>query len=97
MAALSPNPRPVVLPLDINGSPPQTPAIDLRSALAWYTIAPPPLKYSFHHCAVWIWTQTGPNVLHGGARWCHMANATELSMCGGDADFLSNYFDHLFK
>jgi len=30
-----------------------------------------------------------------GAHWRHLANTTELSTCGGDAD-LSNYFDHLF-
>ena len=34
-------------------------------------------------------------MLHGGAYWRHLANTTEPSMCGGDADFLSNYFDHL--
>ena len=28
---------------------------------------------------------------HGG----HLANTTELSICGGDAAFLSNYFDRL--
>ena len=31
-----------------------------------------------------------------GAPRHHLANATELSMCGGDAAFLSDYFDHLF-
>jgi len=30
-----------------------------------------------------------------GAHWRHLANTFELSMCGGDAAFLSNYFDHL--
>jgi len=29
------------------------------------------------------------------ADWRHLANTTELSMCGGDAAFLSNYYDHL--
>ena len=28
-----------------------------------------------------------------GARWRHLANATEPSMCGGDA---ANNFDHFF-
>ena len=47
--------------------------------------------------AVWDMDSGGPrkHVLHGGAHWRHMANKTEPSMCGGDADFLSNYFDHL--
>jgi len=31
-----------------------------------------------------------------GSHWRILANTTELSMCGGDAAFLSNYFDHLF-
>jgi len=30
-----------------------------------------------------------------GAHWQHLASTTELSMCGGDVAFLSNYFDHL--
>ena len=30
-----------------------------------------------------------------GAHWRHLKNATEPSMCGGEAA-LSNYFDHLF-
>jgi len=29
------------------------------------------------------------------AHWRNLANMTEPSMCGGDAAFLSNYFDHL--
>ena len=34
-------------------------------------------------------------LLGGGAHWRNLANTTESSMCGGDAAFLSNYFDHL--
>ena len=42
-------------------------------------------------------TRIGPrkHVLGGGAHWRHLANTFELSMCSGDAAFLSNYFDHL--
>jgi len=29
-----------------------------------------------------------------GAHWRYLANAIEPSMCGGDATFLSNYFEH---
>ena len=29
------------------------------------------------------------------AHWPHLVNTTEPSMCGGDAAFLSNYFDQL--
>ena len=45
-----------------------------------------------------MWTRVGPrkHVLDGGAHWRQLANTIELSMCGGDAAFLSNYFDHLF-
>jgi len=35
------------------------------------------------------------HVLDVGAHWRNLANTTEPSMCGGDAAFLSNYFDHL--
>jgi len=31
-----------------------------------------------------------------GAHWHILANTIEWSMCGGDAAFLTNYFDHLF-
>jgi len=34
------------------------------------------------------------HVLDGGAHWRNRANMIEPSMCGGDAAFLSNYFDH---
>ena len=34
-------------------------------------------------------------VLHGGAHWRHLIHTIETSMCGGDAVFLSNYFDYL--
>jgi len=46
-----------------------------------------------------LWTLVGPrkHVLDGDAHWCHLANTVEPSMCGGDAVFLSNYFDHLFS
>jgi len=30
------------------------------------------------------------------AHWRHLANTTEPSLCGGDAAFLSDYFDRLF-
>jgi len=30
-----------------------------------------------------------------GTYWRNLANTIELSMCGGDAAFLSNYVDHL--
>jgi len=30
-----------------------------------------------------------------GAHWHNLANMIEPSMCGGDAVFLSNFFDHL--
>jgi len=32
-----------------------------------------------------------------GAHWRQLANTSEPSMCGGDAAFLSNYFDHLLN
>jgi len=35
-------------------------------------------------------------MLHGGAHWRHLANTIEPFMCGGNATFLSNYFDHLW-
>jgi len=46
-----------------------------------------------------LWTRVGPmnHVLHRGAHWRNLANTTEPSMCGGEADFLSNYYDHLFS
>ena len=31
------------------------------------------------------------------ARWRHLANTIEKSMCDGDAAFWSNYVDHLFN
>ena len=44
-----------------------------------------------------VWTRLGQrkHVLYGGAYQRNLANAIEPSMCGGDAVFLSNYFDHL--
>jgi len=36
------------------------------------------------------------HVLDTGAHWHNLTSTTEPSMCGGDAAFLSNYFDHLF-
>ena len=44
-----------------------------------------------------IWTGVGPRkqVLDEGAHWRHLANTIEPSMCGSDAAFLSNCFDHL--
>jgi len=49
---------------------------------------------------VWDVDSGGPRepLLYVGAYWCHLANTTEPSTCGGDAAaFLSNYFDHLFS
>jgi len=45
------------------------------------------------------WIQVSPrnHELDGGAQWHHLANTIEQSMCGGDAAFLSNYFDRLFE
>jgi len=45
--------------------------------------------------AIWTWVGLRKHALNGGAHWRHMANKIEPSMCGGDAAFLSNYFDHL--
>jgi len=44
-----------------------------------------------------MWTWVGPkkHVLDGGSLWHHLMNMIEPSMCGSDAAFLSNYFDHL--
>jgi len=43
------------------------------------------------------WTRVGPrkHMLGGGAHRHNLANTSEPFMCGGDATFLSNYFDHL--
>jgi len=43
-------------------------------------------------------SRVGPrkHVLDGGAQWRHLGNTTEPSMCGGDAAFLSNFFQRLF-
>jgi len=51
-----------------------------------------PIEMSFG-----AWTRVGPakHVLDGGAHWRNLANAIEPSMCGGDAAFLSDYFDML--
>ena len=43
----------------------------------------------------WTWVGPQKDVLEWGAHWRRLANTTEPSMCGGDAAFLSNYFDHL--
>ena len=45
-----------------------------------------------------LWTRVGPrkHALDGDAHWCNLANTTEPSMCGGDAAFLSNYYDQWF-
>jgi len=39
--------------------------------------------------------QVAPICPHGRAHWRHLMNTTEVSVCGGDVVFLSNYFDHL--
>jgi len=43
-----------------------------------------------------LWTRVtqGSVMLHVGAHSHHVLNKMEPSMCGGDAAFLSNYFDH---
>jgi len=47
-----------------------------------------------------LWTRVSPRKhAFGGvhsAHWRHLTNTSVPSMCGGDAAFLSNYFDHLF-
>jgi len=45
-----------------------------------------------------LWTLVGPrnHVLDEDAHWRHLANVVEPSVCGGDAAFLSNYFEHVF-
>jgi len=44
-----------------------------------------------------MWTQVGPleHVLDVRAHWGHLANMIEPFICGRDAAFLSDYFDHL--
>jgi len=43
-----------------------------------------------------MWTRVSPKKrVRWGAYCRHLANTTEPSICGGDAAFLSNYFDHL--
>jgi len=37
------------------------------------------------------------HVLDGSAHWRNLANTIEPFMCGGDAEFFSNYFDHLLS
>ena len=47
-----------------------------------------------------LWTQVGPpkeSRIIWSAHWRNLANTTEPSMCGDDAAFLSNYFDHLSR
>ena len=48
--------------------------------------------------AVWGMDFGGPKEarVRWGAHWCNLANTTEPTMCGGDAAFLSNYFDQFF-
>jgi len=46
-----------------------------------------------------VWTQMGPrkHVLDGGAHWRNLTNTIEPSMWGGEAAFLSDYYDHLLQ
>jgi len=46
-----------------------------------------------------LWTRVGPrkHALGGGAHLRHLTNTIEPSVCGGNAAFLSNYFDHLLN
>jgi len=48
---------------------------------------------------VWVVDLGGPKeaCFRWGAHRRHLANTTEQSTCGGDAAFLSNYFDHLLS
>ena len=48
--------------------------------------------------AVWVVDSGGSKeaCVRWGAYWRHLANTTEPSVCGDDAAFLSDYFDHLF-
>jgi len=39
---------------------------------------------------------TMKHLLDGSARCRYLANTIQPSMCGGDAAFLTNYFDQLF-
>jgi len=43
------------------------------------------------------WVGRRKHALDGGAHWHNLANTTEPSMCGGDAAFLSDYFDQLLS
>jgi len=48
--------------------------------------------------AVWGMNSGGPKeacVYRLGAHWRHLTNTIEPSVCGGDAAFLWNYFDHV--
>ena len=45
---------------------------------------------------LWTWVVPRKHLLDGDAHWCLLSNTIESSMCGGDAAFLLNYFDHLF-
>jgi len=44
----------------------------------------------------WTRVGAGKHILDAGAHWRHPVNTNEQSMCCGDADFLSNYYDHMF-
>ena len=50
----------------------------------------------------WVWSRVHGSkeacvtCMDGGARWLNLVNKIEPPMCGGDAAFLSDYFDHLF-
>ena len=61
------------------------------------TLVSPP-KGQTDQDAVWVEDSVGSRepCIRWDAHWRHLANANEPSMCGGDASFLSNYFDHLF-
>jgi len=43
-----------------------------------------------------VWTLACPMKDVLDANWPHQVNTIKLSMCGGDAAFLSNNFDRLF-
>jgi len=53
-----------------------------------------PIKMPF---GFWTWVGPRKHVLHVGGRWHSLENIIEPSGCSGDATFLSNYFDHLFR
>jgi len=46
---------------------------------------------------MWTWVSQMKHALDVGAHWHNLANMIEPSTCGGDAAFLSDYFDQLLS